>query len=408
MGYGFSIEGNKADAFALALVTSKSKNVRYILEKEMETGKGQESSIAPAETPTNQEIQVSSNKVTFMSKMNNNSASLRDGEQSHLKVTHPLSEIFHLRPPICEALSSINQDLFDTLSVMVANQRELTSVHVPSSRSWIRHLDGQPTHNDITVACRLLGFLQQQHAKIIEHTDDLPPSPQNVKQFHAARYRRSQLYILQSIMIALKSFLSNIISVKRRVAGLEDIVSHSPVALSTQFRAALHCTLGTRKPHKLREAGYQDLVFTIWVCTLWLCYANKDLKALRERAVNKFHKDAFGWLSFVHASYGPPPGWAENTCVKSGCSIHRLNVRGSEEALEERAIVESYLKVIRAAAAINSDSLYADGIWTAEYLRWGHYIVQEEGFMCPKVDDEDGGSEDEFMIFFEDGEEKGL
>lgn len=403
MGYGFSIDGNRADAFALALATSRSKNVRYVRETEREIKEKREPSIIPTErTMTVQKPQDSLDETFYESKTSSDSSPLCDEKPNHLNTTHPSSEIFHLRAPTGEALSSINQHLLDTLSIMVANQREFTSVHITLTRSWIRLLNSHPTHNDITVACRLLSFLRHQHAKITKYNDDLPPSPQNVRQFHAARYRRSQLHTLQSIMIILKSFLTNVVFVKPRVARLEDSLNDSPPAFSSQFRAALHCTLRTRKAQKLREAGYQDLVFTIWACSLWLCYVNENIEALLQNTVNKFHKDTFSWLTFVRASYCPPPGRGDNTCPRSGCAIHQWMTRDDHEAMEECAIVESYLEVIRAAAKANPGSLYTDSRWNADFLRWGYHVVQEEGFRCPNLNDDDGNQEDEFMLFLED------
>ena len=403
MGYGFSIDGNKADAFALALATSNSKNVRCMREEERKTMHQQEGSIIRAERiMTGSKIKDPLDETTFESITSSDSSPLCIDELGHGKTAHASSKIFHLRAPTGEALSSINQDLLDILSIMAANQRELTSVHITSARSWIRHLDGQLTHNIVTVASRLLGFLRQQHAKIIEHNDDLPPSPQNVKQFHAARYRRFQLHILQSIMLTLKNFLTDVVYEKHRVAHLEDILSDSPPTFGPQFRAALHYTLGTRKAQKLREAGYQDLVFTVWVCTLWLCYVNEDMGAVRKNTISRFHKHVFDWLIFLRASYCSPPGWGDNTCSRTGCAIHQWITTDDDEAMEERAIVESYLEIVQLAAEANPASLYADSRWNADFLRWGYRVVQEEGFVCPNLDDDHGSEDDEFMLFFED------
>lgn len=407
MGYGFSIDGNKADAFALALATSKSRNVSHVRGKERNIRQIREQSTIPTErTLMEHDTKDPLDETPFGPITSSDTSPLCDDELGHLKTTHRPSEIFHLRVPTGGALWSINQDLINILSIMTANERELTSVHITSARSWVKHLDDELTHNDVAVACRLLGFLRQQYAKIIKHNDDLPPLPQNVKQFYAARYRKSQLYILQSIMVTLKNFLTDIISTERQVARLEDILSNSPLLFGAQFRAALHCTLGTRKAQKLREADYQELVFTIWVCTLWICYSDEDITALLQNTVNKFHNGIFGWLSFIRASYCPPPGRDDNACSTSGCAVHQWITRDDDEAMEERAIVESYLGVVRAAAEANPGSLYTDSRWSADFLRWAYHIIQEEGFMCPNLVDAEDKHEDEFILFLEDDSKK--
>ena len=371
MGYGFSIPNNKADAFALALSSRGS-------------------------TETLNEPRLNKPGVIGDNKEASNLCNLSSDSESRKQTSDdlqasPSSKIFHIQPDPESSLGISNQSMLHALSIMVANRRELREIQTnPDGVTVMSHA----SHNQAMIACQLLSVLRYQLGKITRYDKELPTTPQNVKQIYAAEYRRSQTCILQTIITSLESFLDTIISHGHYVVSLEKILISSPLSFIAPFRAAIHHTLRTRNPDKIRNDGYQDLVFTVWVCTLFMC-CNDDTQSLYD-STDSFHKRLRNWVRFLRKVYGSPPNWSKDLS-KDEDSNRVANTRDPESLV----VVSTYLSVISSFATKCPESLYADSRWTVEFLQYGFSIVQEEGVLYPSLTSTDG-EEGDFMIFLEE------
>lgn len=320
------------------------------------------------------------------------------------------------------ALAAFPQKLLNHVSSVVANDRE-RACHTCKQRG-IEKWDNHITRNKVNVMCHLLMVIQKKYASIVKWDNKLPRFPQNQKQFHAARYRMSQLLILKNVLDSLYNLLrdlSGLSSVTKdaRVVRLEHILADSPSGFATQFRNALKIGLGTHKITKIREAGWVDLVFTLWVCGLWVWNTGLDQDDKKELIQVAFNARIFQWLVFLRNVY-----WRDLLSM-DGRQLH--GHKGSAGAAEGEdsplrgpdspiagdddpvwMIAESYMAVVNAAAASYPDSIFARPEWTADLLAWGLNIVTQEGFMCPNLEGKEGDDAyDEYMLFMECGEENG-
>lgn len=325
-------------------------------------------------------------------------------------------------PNRISALAAFPKELLDDVSSIVANDRERAS-HT-SGQCGTDKWDNQVTRNKVNVICHLMMVIQKQHAGIAKWDNKLPGSPQNQKQFHAARYRSSQLHILNGVFNRLRDMLrdlSGLNSVTRdvRVVRLEHIVAESPSGFATDFRNALKIGLGTRKVTKIREAGWVDLVFTLWVCGLWVWNSRIDQEDKEELCQVVFNARIFEWLISLRNAYGrglPPvdehqrhgQGGTTGTAEGEDSPLRGLDPPDSSDedpasvSTESRMIAESYLDVVHAAAAAYPDSVFGRPEWTVDFLAWGLDIVTQEGFMCPNLEGKEGDDTcDECMLFME-------
>lgn len=266
--------------------------------------------------------------------------------------------------------------------------------------------------------------VQKHYAGIVKWDNKLPAAPQNQKQFHAARYRASQLHILDTVFHRLHRMLrdlSGLDSITRdvRVVRLEHIMAESPPGFATDFRNALKAGLGTRKVTKIREAGWVDLVFTLWVCGLWLWNSGLDEDEKEELGKFAFNASIFQWLDFLRDSYGRALlpvdehqfyGRGGNTGTADGehspsispCAPNSSGEDPASTFTESWMIAESYRAAVHVAAASCPDSIFARPEWTVGFLAWGLNIVTQEGFMCPNLEGKEGDEGyDEYMLFME-------
>ena len=422
MGYGFSIFHNRADRYALALSTSESSNLNLagkVQEDMLRTQNDQESPVDHSnsgvpESPvalSETSPSISTVDAAFVS----TNGQILSGQLSRLHSSDSLNsltemvngsiakpklqtDIFYLRLPQETHFTACSQELLDVLSFMVANNRELVEARTDPRRLWIEANEKWITHNKVRVACQLVMVLQKQLSNITKYDKQLPQWPKNEKQFHAARYRRSQVHILTMIIGSFTKLLNDIMfGLDKHVARLEDILLESPGSFISQFRAAIHHSLRTRNPSKIRKSGHEEFVYTLWLCTLWLFYGSEasDHSTLNGTA---FHMRLHDWIIFVRSQYCHPPGWEHIHCGDdANCALEKKDIHEVDAAVGDFNGVDFCLKIVRAAAVDDPKSLYADSKWTAGFLWWGYNIIMQEGFMYPGNDT----SDDEFAIFLE-------
>ena len=404
MGYGFSLFRNPADRCNLAVSSEFSTHSG---RSKMSSTEGNGASIGCWDTAVSVipsfTKQILDERIQWVRLVDNiNDDGVDDNEQSYEFSPHFLEE----------------------LSGALSNEREILEPDL-SLRSEVNFSDDTLTRNKLNVMCAVLMKLQRQIAAIACHDDILPPWPLNDKQFHAARYRRSQLRILRSVTNSLLGNLQTWIGLdphKARhlqIVRLEHILLELPQEFLAHFRACLNAGLGTRKATKIREKQWVECAFTLWMCGLWL-WDPSGLKRCDAPLGSDFDARISQWLCWVRRVYGDSPE-TENLVtihkkriLKSpgdfgdgGSDSESLNngiVRPDVDR-EDLLVVESYLRVAQATVKKNRNSIYNHPEVTVVRLLWCLNIIRQEGFMCPNLEGKTGEENDEFVLFLEVGKE---
>ncbi|MCJ1250164.1 hypothetical protein MMC30_007390 [Trapelia coarctata] len=364
LGYGFSLFRNPQDAYGLVLKNlSSSKNIARAMEAQRDLH--------------------------------------NDTDDSPRELT-AIPTTFFLRAADGRHFFAANPRLTDIFSILVANRRELETVKISSDRCWIPHnATHHLTHNAVKTATTLLTELDRKHAAITAHDCSLPPFPENNRQFHGARYRRSQLHILHSNILSLARLLRTANSETTHLVRLEDLLAPSTPERPNQLRKAVHRVLGTRNARRIREEGWGELVFTLWICASWLSGSKGQTLGT---SVDRFVTGPRGWVESMVDIYGTPAGGGKvgSEVGKAGDVVGRAGYEeecvGEEGETEDekRAIAESYLDVVRAGKERFPGGVFAEEGWGVEMLVWGRRVVLEEGLVLSGMGE---GEENQFVVF---------
>ncbi|MCJ1476602.1 hypothetical protein MMC13_005268 [Lambiella insularis] len=382
LGYGFSLFNNPKDSYGL-LLKSASTSTSLCKVREMQQ------ELRSRQTEIGNNIY---DPAKHSSVQKQNTLAIEDDLKNSATIASANPDLFFLRVVDDVSFFTANQELVDTFSVLVANPRELQFVNVTKDRYWIPPSGSSITHNQVKVASSLLIELQRKHDGITQHDGELPWWPANDRQFHAARYRRSQLQILKTNIQSLTTFLSGANTAGTQLVRLEDVLAKSESSEPNQLRTAIHHILGTRKAVKIRESEDEDLVYTLWLCSSWL---------LRERLQEKtpFQHKVDSWLDLLRRTYGHPLISEPGTSNANSLPLAVIPY-GNEDSYDEgHAIAASYLKVIHRVAKEIPESVFADNRWNTDFLHWAWNIVQQEGVLCPNLTENAEEPGEEFMIF---------
>ena len=404
MGYRFSIFRNPADRCNLTVSSELSSRSGPSIEwsaksKEASTGPWDKAASAiPGLTE-----QILDERIQWVRLVDEN----KDDGGGDNQTSYEFS------PPFLEELSGA-----------LSNERELLVPDL-SLRSRVDFPSDVVTRNTLNVMCAVVMKLQRQTMSIASHDASLPQWPLNDKQFHAARYRRSQLHILRSVTNCLLGSLRSLIGPSpprernMQIIRLEHILLESPKEFLTQFRACLNAGLGTRKATKIREKQWVECAFTLWMCGLWL-YDPSGLGRCDVDSGLDFDSRISQWLHWVRRTYGDSPETDNLVTIhrkRRPSSLRRFGDSGSESgsinngivdqgiANEDFLIAKSYLRVANAAVEKNKNSIYNHPQVTTRRLLWCMNIIRQEGFMCPNLEGETGDEHDEFVLFLEVGNE---
>lgn len=281
------------------------------------------------------------------------------------------------------------------MSIAFANKREIvqSNFQLPSS---VDFSTAQSSRNELHVASAVTMILQRQQMAITKHDLDLPMWPQNERQFHAARYRRNQLQVLNYGIDSLLSYLRELTELKKTVGGdvkavrLEHILTDNSQEILTDFRAALNAGLGTRNAAKIRKNRWVECAFSLWLCGLWVHSHREGVSRLSDSTCRMLR-----WLNFLHRVYRFTTDLRPHE--------RQFGMEGDHDASEDIPLLcESFMTVVEAAVKKNPRTLYGDSAVTAARLAWCLNIIREEGVMCPNLDGKTGEDDDEYVLFLED------
>ncbi|CAD6581294.1 MAG: hypothetical protein ASARMPREDX12_000417 [Alectoria sarmentosa] len=403
MGYGFSLLDNASDHYSLGFSPAIVAYVRAAKARRL----------APKK-PTSGALQSQSTRETSSISPKLIGGTFRNGGQvleslEDLNVEEILKQNIHWVRLLENENYEFSPRFLEDFSIAVENSRE-ARIADDISESETRLLDRGLSRNKLHVICAVIMILQKGQRAIRKYSKDLPKAPQNSKQVDAARYRDSQLKILDSVLDSLCKFLRSVTvnspeASDPRVVRLEQIFTESPKSLLKDVRGVLNAGLRTRDPRKIRERRGGDFAFTIWLCGLWV-YPQSD-----SRGEDEISQKYLRWLHFLQHNYATPSEESidqprpENPVLAERAEWFDPVRSASGDAETDSAfIARSYLDAVRAATEKRPQSVYNDGRITVRRIEWCLNIIKNEGVWCPNLDQGDDEEADDWVIFLELGD----
>lgn len=434
LGYGFSIFHNPIDVCNLAIsqkITQRVKSIKTLHPKSNQVveqalhnknievtescrTKNYKDGLSPTESTINN---AANQKIDNNDESNSSPNELADPISQNMYWVSLKDGFSNLEHDHSNSVYEFSPGFLQMCSIAFANSREITRSDFCSSGS-IEFTQLRLSRNKLHMLCAITMILQKQYVAITKHDEYLPTWPQNEKQFYAARYRRSQLRILRCVSESTLGELRGMAGLDSskardvRVVRLEHVLTESPKGLSTDYRAALNVGLGTRNATKIRDNGWVQCAFTIWLCGLCL-WNSKNLQKNAECSSSDLTDKLSRWLYFLRHVYGIPPVSEfdkserdklkhENEIPKSDINLSRDHTSFADLHDERVLTVQSYFAIIKAAVNKYPKSIFGSSDVTVAYLIWCLDVIEAEGMMCPNLEGKMGEENDEFILFVED------
>ncbi len=430
MGYGFSLFRNPADVYLLAISSKSRQRLMEMKQDPSELG-GTHSEAASF-------IPLNPTETTIPAVSRNQDSGTPDDPKSDVQQVREENEdmvgissqggeiqqgLHWVRlKTISDPADQRSQPAYEfsphflgECAMMCANKRERTTSGY-SLQASVNFSSDELSRNQLHVICSVTMMLQKQWGAITQHDHELPRWPESTKAFHAARYRRNQVQLLNVLITRFLEHLRTLVGIGLlpgrdvRVVRLEHILMHSPQGLLPDFRAALHAGLGTRNPTKIRSKGWVECTFTLWLCGLW-SWRTTTRPALDSSRDPIFVSTILNWLGFLERVYGHPyafkadakiiPDMSNDVILEESTRAQRGVFKQPDSSNDTVLIAESYLRVVEAALKKNSDSLYGAPSVTIQQLVWCLNIINEEGVMLPNLKGTVDEEADEFILFME-------
>ena len=402
MGYGFSLPHNSSDHYSLGFSPAIAAYIKATRARRL------------AHKPNSAAVQSQSVKDIDDIESNPSRGTFKSGGQviessEDWNVEEILEQNVHWIRILENESYEFSPHFLENFSIAVENPRE-AQIADNCSIDKTKFSDGDFSRNKLHVLCAVTMILQKAQRAIRKNDKNLPQAPQNSKQVDAARYRDSQLGILDSVLESMYSFLKSVTTPsppetsKLSVLRLESIFTEIPKGLLKDLRGVLNAGMRTRDPVKIRERGGVDFAFTAWLCGIWI-YSQSDTK--REDEMNPRY---LRWLHFLQQNYAEP---LEESTDGPKPEISDLEERAewfdpirSENGgakLESTFIARSYLDAIQAATEKRPQSLYSDKRVTMKRLEWCLNVIRNEGVWCPDLDQGEDEEDDDWVLFLELG-----
>lgn len=402
MGYGFSLLDNASDHYSLGFSPAIVAYIRAAKARRL----------APKSTPG--ALQSQSTRETSSISPKLIGGTFRNGGQvleslEDLNMEEILKQNIHWVRLLENENYEFSPRFLEDFSIAVENSRE-ARIADGFSASETHLSDRGFSRNKLHVICAVIMILQKGQRAIRKYSKDLPETPQNSKQVDAARYRDSQLKILDSVLNSMCKSLKSVTvnspeASDPRVVRLEQILMESPKRLLKDLRGVLNAGLRTRDPRKIRERGGVDFAFTIWLCGLWI-YLQSDL-----RGEDEISQKYLRWLHFLQHNYAAPSEESidqprpENPVLAERAEWFDPVRSASGDAETDSAFTaRSYLDAVQAATEKRPQSVYNDGRITVRRIEWCLNIIKNEGVWCPNLDQGDDEEDDDWVIFLELGD----
>ena len=400
MGYGFSLPDNPSDHYSLGFSPAIAAYIKATRARRLALKAGSDA------------VQSQSTEGIDSIETNPSGGTIRSGGQviessEDFNVEEILEQNIHWVRLLEDESYEFSPHFLESFSIAVENPREAHRAEDCSSGKT-NISDNDFSRNKLHVLCAVTMILQKAQRAIRKHDEDLSQAPQNSKQVDSARYRDSQLRILDSVLNSMYTFLKSVTTAKRpeisnfSVLRLEYVLTESPKRIIKDLRGVLNAGMRTRDPVKIRERGGVDFAFAAWLCGMWI-YFQSDTK--REDEVDTVYPR---WLQFLQQNYGEP---IEETidgprpCILEERAEWFDPIRsGSGGAtLESTFIARSYLEAIQVATEKRPQSLYNDKRVTLKRLEWCLNVIRNEGVWCPSLDQGEDEDDDDWVLFLQLG-----
>ena len=305
-----------------------------------------------------------------------------------------------------------SEELLGLLSLIVANERELKQLQANCSKTVPTEQYTLPRRMQVQAKTQLRKALLKRYENLVELGKDLPDEPATSRQLHALRYRTGQ----ENVLYVNISRLSKELSAAARdmhAITLDCIMTSIPSRLRSDIRTALRNAVGTRDPMKLKQRGYQDVVYILLVGIVWMTFAGvpqdansdsdssiSDSSTSNTSSTVSLHSALHSWYCFLVSTYCPPPPASGSrsglTCRAVNCfcpsDLHSsgedqtpwtLTTPPDETRQNEDHVHTAYSIVKRASLLGESDTIFKDERWTKEFLKWAHGIWRAEAVTLP-------------------------
>lgn len=398
MGYGFSLHENNSDHYSLGFSPAIAAFIKATKARRL------------AHKPNSDAVRSQSIKESDSIQPNPFRGTVWNGGQviessEDFDVEEILEQNIHWVRSHDKQSYEFSPHFLECFSIAVENPRE---AHIADDCP-VYEMDfsnREFSRNKLHVICAVFMILQKGSRAIRKHDEDLPQAPQNNKQVDAARYRDSQLRILDSVLGSMYTFLKSVTTATPpetgtlRVLRLEHILTDLPKSLLKDLRGVLNAGMRTRDPMKLRERGGVDFAFTAWLCGLWI-YSQSGTR--EEDAISPIY---LRWLRFLQQSYAEPSEGSidhpnhENPILEERAEwFDPVRSASGDAKMESTFIAKSYLDAVQAATEKRPSSIYNDKRITVGRLEWCLNIIKHEGVWCPSLGQEEDEEDDDWALF---------
>ena len=404
MGYGFSQPNNQADHFSIGFSPAISAYIRSVRARRSAKG-------SKAEHEGDANNAVKGEDLRMKNEQFLESVDITETEEPAEQEIHWVG--------ILKSCFEFSPCFLADFAIAVENHRERVKADndpPDSGDFW----DTPLSRNKLHVICAVFMILQKGQAAMKKYDGDLPRCPQNIRQIDAARYRRSQLQILGTVLSSLGGKLKSYIDFNTsrdteslRIVRLEHTLINSPKRMLKDFRNVLKAGMRSRDPNKIRQRGGADFAFTVWLCGLWACQEMKNDQEGKAYVDADLEPRFLWWLQFLSKAY-PENLQIKHSNGSTETDTHSMDgtewfdpIRNKEVEGDLSLVIASYLDAIRVAVAKHPQSLYNDPKITAERLQWCLSVVRMEGVWCPYLQEDGQEEDDEWMLFLDfDGTER--
>ncbi|KAI9846267.1 MAG: hypothetical protein M1837_004256 [Sclerophora amabilis] len=373
------------------------------------------------------------------------------GASHHLKgYPNPIPE-FRAFPPA----------LLETFAVLVANEREMDLLdRFPGEDSTEPEEASGPAgwRNVFAVMSQLLMALRVKRNAIMAFGSSLAAKPSNPNQVNAKIYRDSQLDILRGIIMMLEDRIRKA-SVPREIStsGIPELVTLDLALkylsqggikkrnLFEDFTNGLEAAFGTSSIPELREAGWEDAIWALWICTLKLWRQSREREVTHSETPSASSNGREAFHSSFSSSFG---GMSPSSCSRvlffvpntlvdpslfsgqqfdpeSLSDIDRFSFLGkwidfmsradlygdplrdepsipAEPGDEDdlSAISQDLLPLVEEAAASKTSIMFGMKAWSSKLLRWGAKVMTEEGLRV-HIDDDNPEVGSQYVLCFQ-------
>lgn len=401
IGYGFSLPHNSSDHYSLGFSPAIAAHIKATRARRL-ARKPSSAAVKSQSVKGIDDIESSPSRETFRS----GCPVIESSED--LNVEEILEQNIHWVRLLEKGSYEFSPYFLENFSIAVENPRE-ARIADDCSIDKTNFSDRDFSRNKLHVLCAVTMILQKAQRAIRENDKDLPQAPQNSKQVDAARYRDSQLEILDSVLRSMYSFLKSVTTAssaesrKPSVLRLEYVFTESPKGLLKDLRGVVNAGMRTRDPLKIRQRGGVDFAFTAWLCGMWI-YSQIDI------GEDEMNPTYLRWLQFLQQNYAEPleestdsPRPKTSTLEERAEWYDPIRSESGGAKLESTFIARSYLDAIQAATEKRPQSLYNDKRVTVKRLEWCLNVIQNEGVWCPSLNQGEDEDDDDWVLFLELG-----